>query len=311
MYNYFYYKNYQEQKNKFLNPTYLNTYQNYNLNNQNKTIFSNNYCRYPNLIRKPLNLPYQQHNIQNETNKLGNQLSNNDISNNKSSKQQDTIVSLTVNSMLQKEKEDDQKPKNDSNIENNNDVNNNLLFGERDDISPFKLYLHLSEKTEIILMIIATIASLASGIAAPLLCYLFGDVTNDFNGVNIDDEEMQTIKKIMNSCNNEECVKNLALKETGGNDDLVFTYVYAYNSALKMFGSFDNSVDSAVKKILIIGASMFVAFTLQKFLWCYVGMKQINHLKEKYFAIILKQEQGWFDANNAYEFSTKVQAQFE
>ena len=34
-------------------------------------------------------------------------------------------------------------------------------------------------------------------------------------------------------------------------------------------------------------------------------------LKEKYFAVILRQEQGWFDANNAYEFSTKVQAQFE
>jgi ATP-binding cassette subfamily B (MDR/TAP) protein 1 len=40
-------------------------------------------------------------------------------------------------------------------------------------------------------------------------------------------------------------------------------------------------------------------------------MRQMHHLKEKYFAVILRQEQGWFDANNAYEFSTKVQAQFE
>ena len=56
---------------------------------------------------------------------------------------------------------------------------------------------------------------------------------------------------------------------------------------------------------------MFIAFGFEKFLWCYVGMRQMHHLKEKYFAVILRQEQGWFDANNAYEFSTKVQAQFE
>ena len=37
----------------------------------------------------------------------------------------------------------------------------------------------------------------------------------------------------------------------------------------------------------------------------------MHHLKEKYFSVILRQEQGWFDANNVYEFSTKVQAQFE
>ena len=37
----------------------------------------------------------------------------------------------------------------------------------------------------------------------------------------------------------------------------------------------------------------------------------MHHLKEKYFSIILRQEQGWFDSNNVFEFSTKVQAQFE
>ena len=37
----------------------------------------------------------------------------------------------------------------------------------------------------------------------------------------------------------------------------------------------------------------------------------MHHLKEKYFARILMQEQGWFDQNNAYEFATKVQVQLE
>ena len=37
----------------------------------------------------------------------------------------------------------------------------------------------------------------------------------------------------------------------------------------------------------------------------------MHHLKEKYFARILMQEQGWFDQNNPFEFATKVQVQLE
>ena len=36
-----------------------------------------------------------------------------------------------------------------------------------------------------------------------------------------------------------------------------------------------------------------------------------HRLKRQYFTVILSQEQGWFDANNAFEFATKVQAQLE
>ena len=37
----------------------------------------------------------------------------------------------------------------------------------------------------------------------------------------------------------------------------------------------------------------------------------MHNFKISYFSLFLKQEQGWFDENNAYEFSTKVQAQLE
>ena len=72
-----------------------------------------------------------------------------------------------------------------------------------------------------------------------------------------------------------------------------------------MFTKFDDKVDNLVRKLLIIGSCMFITFGFQKFLWCYVGKRQMHHLKQKYFAVILRQEQGWFDANNAYEFCTK------
>ena len=182
---------------------------------------------------------------------------------------------------------------------------NNLLF-EQKSVSFIKLYLHLSDKCEIILMILGTIAALGSGVAAPLMCYLFGDMANDFSSVNGDDSMMTLMENLIN-CKNEEEVLNLAK----GNSDIAFTYIILYRQAIDLFKNFDDEIDKMVTKLMIIGASMFFAFGLSKFLWSYVGMRQIHHLKEKYFSLILRQEQGWFDANNAFEFSTKVQAQFE
>ena len=185
-------------------------------------------------------------------------------------------------------------------------VKNNNLFFEEKQVSFVKLYIHLSEKYEIILMILGTICALGSGVAAPLMCYLFGDMANDFSSVNADDDMMDLMEKLLN-CKNEQEVIQLA----GGNEDRQFTYLIFYNQAKTLFNKFDDEVDKMVTKLMIIGASMFFAFGLSKFLWNYIGMRQMHHLKEKYFSVILRQEQGWFDANNVYEFSTKVQAQFE
>ena len=46
-------------------------------------------------------------------------------------------------------------------------------------------------------------------------------------------------------------------------------------------------------------------------MWQYAGLRQMHHLKEKYFEKILEQEQGWFDEHNAFEFATKVKVQLE
>ena len=151
----------------------------------------------------------------------------------------------------------------------------NLMFEQRK-ISPMKLYCHLSGKFEILLMILGTIGSLGAGVAGPLMTYLFGDTFNDFTGVT--EEQMAQATPEMLEI---------------------------------MFDTFNNNIDDMIKKMLYIGTGMFFAMFLEKFMWSYVGLLQMNHLKENYFAVILKQEQGWFDANNAFEFATKVQAQLE
>ena len=77
--------------------------------------------------------------------------------------------------------QDDQKSE-DSKEENVDDqLKKNLMF-EQKNISPIKLYCHLSETTEIVLMIFGVIGSLGSGIAGPLMTLLFGDMINDFAG---------------------------------------------------------------------------------------------------------------------------------
>ena len=172
------------------------------------------------------------------------------------------------NSSKKEEEEDD-----DQNYDTG--AKRNLMF-EQKDISPFKLYCHLSGKTEIILMVIGFIGAMGSGVAAPLMTFLFGDTFNEFTGVT------------------EELIE------------------FVPEETLKlMFDKFEKNIDKMVKKLLYIGTGMFFAFFISKFTWNYVGIKQMQHLKENYFATILKQEQGWFDANNAFEFATKVQAQIE
>ena len=182
----------------------------------------------------------------------------------------------------------------------------NLLFEEKE-VSAFKLYCHLSEGYEIFLMIVGTIASFGAGVAAPLMCYLFGDMANDFSSVNVDNSQMNLLEQLMATKGDQQKIAEMAKNNT----DRIWTYNVVYQTADGMFKKFDDNVDDLVRKLLIIGACMFVAFGIEKFVWCYVGMRQMHHLKEKYFDVILRQEQGWFDANNAYEFSTKVQAQFE
>ena len=72
-----------------------------------------------------------------------------------------------------------------------------------------------------------------------------------------------------------------------------------------------DTMNTQIKRFLIIGAAMFVANFLSVGFWSLVGSRMVHRMKQNYFTIILAQEQGWFDAHNAFEFATKVQAQLE
>ena len=146
---------------------------------------------------------------------------------------------------------------------------NSLLYDQKD-ISPMKLYCHLSGKLEILFMILGFIGSICSGASGPIISLLNGSTVNNF--------------------------RNSA-------------YIRENNTS--MMELFKDEIDEKVRIYLIMGVAMFFSNFLMTFMWALSALRQMHHLKEKYFATILKQEQGWFDENNAYEFSTKVQAQLE
>ena len=155
------------------------------------------------------------------------------------------------------------------------ELKKNLMFAQKD-IGAFHLLCHLSAKIEQIMMLLGVIGSIGSGIAGPLMSLLFGGSISDFS--------------------------ELSGQESGSMDFLLQMWIGTV---------FKDKVDKMVMKFLYIGIGMFFAEFLNNCMWNLSGLRQIHHMKERYFYTILKQEQGWFDANNAFEFATKVQAQLE
>ena len=149
----------------------------------------------------------------------------------------------------------------------------NLMF-ETKKISVFRLYCHISGKFEIFLMIAATIFTIGAGISGPILSFLIGDGLDDFAGTS----EIEELS------------------------DEEFKFIL---DQVKPF------INKTIKKFLIVGAIMFVCNFFMVFLWDYSSLRQMLWMKINYFNLILRQEQGWFDENNIYEFATKVQAQLD
>ena len=160
-------------------------------------------------------------------------------------------------------------------------VEQNLVFKKKY-ISIFRLYCNISGILEIILMIIAILATIVAGCSTAFIAVLIGDSTNNF-----------TIAAIFEEL------------ETAISED-AFEPIFSFVLEL-----LEPEINDKIKRFLIIGAIMFFANFIMMFLWSYTSLRQMHWMKINYFKLILDQEQGWFDENNAYEFATKVQAQLE
>ncbi|MBR3720839.1 MAG: ATP-binding cassette domain-containing protein, partial [Clostridia bacterium] len=83
------------------------------------------------------------------------------------------------------------------------------------------------------------------------------------------------------------------------------------NDPQKLLNRVKHAFDTQIKRFLIVGVIVGICHFLSICFWTLIGSRMCHSLKRRYFTVILSQEQGWFDANNAFEFATKVQAQLE
>ena len=152
-------------------------------------------------------------------------------------------------------------------------VKENLIF-DYNYPSLFKIYCHFGGKVHIFVMIFATIATIASGCSEALKATLVGDALNILSTIETD-------------IDSDEIYNEMVL-------DMV-----------------ESEIEITIKKFLIYGAVLFIFDFFSIFLWFYFDLKLLHNFEIYYFSLILKQEQEWFDQNNAFEFATKVQAQLE
>lgn len=70
-------------------------------------------------------------------------------------------------------------------------------------------------------------------------------------------------------------------------------------------------VQGLIINFIIAGLAIFVGSFMMTFFWTLSGRRLINKINEDYFRVIMRQEQGWFDQSNMFEFATKVQSQIK
>ena len=152
-----------------------------------------------------------------------------------------------------------------------NELKKNLMFEEKS-VTIFHLYGHLSQPIDYLYMFLGTVGSIGAGISMPIMAFLSSDLFSDIGNTS----ESVTSQQI-------EDMRDIVRK----------------------------SMNKQIKRFLLFGVMAFVCNFLNVCFWSLVGQRCMHQMKRNYFTTILSQEQGWFDAHNAFEFATKVQAQLE
>ena len=146
-----------------------------------------------------------------------------------------------------------------------------LLVYEAQKVSICKIICHLSGKLEIFFMILGTVCTFFSGCSNALWNIIAGNTINTLTNI-IDVDKEDFDQKIR---------------------------------------EIESPVNILIALFMILGALTFITNFLMLFLWGYSALRQMNTLKIKYFELVLSQEQSWFDENNSFKFSTKIQSQLE
>ena len=156
--------------------------------------------------------------------------------------------------------------------------NENNLIQEKLDLNIkhlhlYHIYLHLNERIDWIFITLGIIGSIGAGVSMPIMTYTTSDVYSEIANTSENRDTQEHTEEML----------------------------YIVKKAL----------DYQVKRQLIYGMFSFTFYFINIFFWSLIGNRCIYNLKKKYFSLILKQDQGWFDANNPFQIATDVHSQIE
>ncbi|XP_062322018.1 ATP-binding cassette, sub-family B (MDR/TAP), member 4 isoform X1 [Osmerus eperlanus] len=136
-------------------------------------------------------------------------------------------------------------------------------------VGPIALF-RFADGWDRLLIILGTVMAMANGTVLPLMCIVFGDMTDSFIG---DSVQSQNLTNISFPTSN----------RTLGDD--MTTYAIYYS---------------------IMGAVVLVAAYMQVAFWTLAAGRQVKRLRKLFFHRILQQEIGWFDVNETTELNTRL-----
>ncbi|KAI9225182.1 MAG: ABC transporter type 1, transmembrane domain-containing protein, partial [Piptocephalis tieghemiana] len=136
---------------------------------------------------------------------------------------------------------------------------------EEKGVSFLQLY-RFATPYDILVILLACLASLASGASQPIMTFLFSKIIKIYNDYPID---------LLND------PENAKQRFRDGIVEYVIWYV-------------------------ILAAGTFVVSYFQMSLWMYVGERQCKRIRELYYSAILRQEIGWFDRTSSGNLTSRL-----
>ncbi|XP_051812258.1 ATP-binding cassette, sub-family B (MDR/TAP), member 4 isoform X1 [Acanthochromis polyacanthus] len=139
-------------------------------------------------------------------------------------------------------------------------------------VGPIALF-RFSDRVDTLMIVVGTLMAMANGVVLPLMCIVFGDMTDSF-------------------------VSDAA---AGFNVSLFpnLTDIYA-NSTLQ------EQMTGFAIYYSIMGAVVMVAAYLQVSMWTLAAGRQVKRIRTLFFHRIMQQDIGWFDVNETGELNTRL-----
>jgi len=177
--------------------------------------------------------------------------------------------------LIEPEKEKkDEKVEDSSKEKKDEEGTKDILIYKAEAVNICKVIGHLSTQLDIFFMVFGAICTAGSGCVSSFSALILGSTINKLT-------VLVGIEKL------EDTQYYIKIKEVEPTlNKLILYFVYL--------------------AVFTFGVNFFMLF-----LWGFAAMRQMNNLKTKYFKLILSQEQSFFDANNSFEFSNKIQSQLE